>query len=82
MSPALSGRWISGRAEDFPVTTISTRDSVDHLIAEQARIFLDRQPRSTELIARAQRFAATLRPECKAIAAFFTPRAEQNVSRA
>lgn len=54
MSPALSGRWISGRAEDFPVTTISTRDSVDHLIAEQARIFLDRQPRSTELIARAR----------------------------
>lgn len=34
-------------------------------------------PALPELIARAQRFAATLRPECKAIAAFFTPRAEQ-----
>ncbi|WP_434425371.1 hypothetical protein [Nannocystis pusilla] len=34
-------------------------------------------PTVAELIARAEQFFATLRPECKAVAAFFTPGAEE-----
>ncbi len=33
-------------------------DSVDHLIADEERVFLARQPRSTEMIARAREHLA------------------------
>ncbi|MBZ5712306.1 hypothetical protein [Nannocystis pusilla] len=35
------------------------------------------EPETAELIARAEHYFTNLRPECKAVAAFFTPRAEQ-----
>ena len=52
----------SNRVEGFPVASLiiesPVHDAVDQLIADQEKVFLARQPRSTEMISRAREHLA------------------------